>query len=137
MDRPRTPIVRIGPHTPATLFTEKGTAVASAIGGPLAGTYLIAKNFRSLGKEDAAGLTLIIGGALTVALLTTLALLPLSVAEKIPQHFIPLAYGLVGYLVVKSLQQQDINAHLQAGGKKGSCQVIVGSGLVSLVLSLG
>jgi hypothetical protein len=135
MDRSHTPIVRIGQAVPR-LFTEKGTAVASAIGGPLAGTYLIAKNFRTLGKEDAARLSLIIGGAFTVALLTTLALLPLSVTERIPYHLIPLAYGIVGYLVVKSLQQQDIDAHLQAGGKKGSWQMIVGSGLVSLVLSL-
>ena len=127
----------IGPPIPARLFTEKGTAVASAIGGPLAGTYLIAKNFRTLGKHGAARLTLIIGGAFTVVLFTSLALLPLSVTEKIPRHLIPLAYGIVGYLVVKSLQQSDIDAHLQAGGKKGSWQVIVGSGLVSLVLSLG
>jgi len=130
-------MVGIGPAIPARLFTEKGTAVASAIVSPLAGTYLIAKNFRTLGKQRVAKLTLIIGGAFTVALLTTLALLPLSVTEKIPQHFIPLAYGILGYLVVKSLQQPDIDAHLQAGGKKGSWQVIVGSGLVSLVPSLG
>ena len=89
MDRSHTPIVRIGNAVPR-LFTEKGTAVASAIGGPLAGTYLIAKNFRTLGKEDAARLSLIIGGAFTIALLTTLALLPLSVTEKIPYHLIPL-----------------------------------------------
>ena len=137
MDRSDTPVVRAGQDIPARLFTEKGTAVASFIGGPLAGTYLIARNSRTLGKEDAARLTLIVGGAFTVALFTTLALLPLSVVERIPYHFIPLAYGIVGYLVVKSVQQQDIDVHLQAGGKKGSWQVIVGSGLGSLALSLG
>jgi hypothetical protein len=137
MDRSQTPVVRIGETRPARLFTEKGTAVASAIGGPLASTYLIAKNFRTLGKEDAARLTLIIGGAFTVALWTTLALIPSSVLDKIPEHLLPLIYGSLGYLVVKSLQQQDIDAHLQAGGKKGSWQMIVGTGLISIVLSLG
>jgi len=137
MDRSHTPVARTGQDIPARLFTEKGTAVASFIGGPLARTYLIVRNFRTLGKEDAARLTLIIGGAFTVALFTTVALLLLSVVERIPYHFIPLAYGIVGYLVVKSLQQQDIDVHLQAEGKKGSWQVIVGSGLVSLALSLG
>ena len=137
MDRSHTPIAKIGPAVPARLFTEKGTAVASLIGGPLAGTYLIAKNFRTLGKGDAARLTLIVGGAFTVALCTALALLPSSVTDKVPQHFIPLAIGAVGYLVVKSLQQKDIDAHLQAGGKKGSWKVIIGSGLVSIALTLG
>jgi hypothetical protein len=121
----------------ARVFTEKATAVASAIGGPLAGTYLIAKNFRAFGKEKAARLTLMIGGGFTVALFTTLALLPVSIGEKIPNHVVPLIYGLAGYLVVKSLQQQDIEACLRAGGRKGSWQMIVGTSIVALVLSLG
>jgi hypothetical protein len=137
IERSNTPVTRIGPTVAPRLFTEKGTAVAMAIGGPLAGAYLISKNFLTLGKKQAARWTLIIGGGLTVALFTTFALLPSRVADKIPQHFIPLAYGVLGYFIVKSLQQRDIEAHLQAGGKKGSWQVIVGSGFIALVLSLG
>jgi hypothetical protein len=98
---------------PIRLFTEKATAVAAGIGGPLPAAYLIAKNFKSLGNEHAARMTLIIGGAITVALFTILALLPLSATEKIPPHVIPLAYGLIGYFVVKTLQQRDIDAHLR------------------------
>jgi hypothetical protein len=137
MDRLHTPIARVDQPGSVKLFTEKGTAVATGIGGPLAGTYLIAKNFRSLGKERAATLTLMIGGALTIALFTTLTLLPLRVVEKVPREFIPLGMGVIGYLVINSLQRKEIDAHLQTGGKKGSWHMIVGSGLVSAALSLG
>ena len=121
----------------ARLFTEKATATASAIGGPLAGAYLIARNFRTLGKEDSARLTLTVGVIVTLCLFTAITFLPENTLDKIPKHFIPLAYGIVGYIVVRSFQQKDIDAHLAAGGKKGSWHVIVGSGLVSLAISLG
>ena len=125
------------PQTPVRLFTEKATAVASGIGGPLAGAYLIARNFRSLGNERAAKITMIVGGIFTVALFTMPAVLPSSVLEKVPEHLVPAAYGLIGYVVVKKLQQEDIEAHLKAGGKKGSWQMIVGTGITALALSLG
>jgi hypothetical protein len=123
------------PSEPIKLFTEKATAVASFVGGPLSAAYLIAKNFKSLGNERAAHRTLILGFAFTVVLLTTLAVLPPSIDDKIPQHLLPIAYGSVGYIIVKRFQQRDIDAHLQAGGKKGSWQMIVGTGLVGLVIT--
>ncbi|HST31385.1 MAG TPA: hypothetical protein VLK27_11170 [Chthoniobacterales bacterium] len=110
--------------------------MASFIGGPLSATYLIAKNFKSLGKERAANRTLILGFAFTVVLFTTLAALPPSIGDKLPQHLIPIAYGFLGYLIVNRFQQRDIDAHLQAGGKKGSWQMIVVTGLVGLGVSL-
>ncbi len=102
----------------------------------MAAAYLIARNFRSLGRRDAARWALIIGILFTLALVTTVALLPESVIEKIPYHVIPLAYGIIGYWVVKSLQQKDIDAHLPTGARKGSWVTIVGSGVLSLVLTL-
>jgi hypothetical protein len=122
---------------PVRLFTDRGIGVAAGIGGPLAAAYLIARNFKSLGKERAAMVALIIGAAVTVALFTILAVLPPSAIDKIPPPLIPLAYGLVGYFIVKTLQQRDIDAHLQAGGKKGAWQVIVVAGVVGLALTVG
>ncbi len=119
------------------LFTEKAIATSSAIGGPLAGTYLISKNFASLRNEDAARLTMIIGVAFTFVLFTAIAFVPESTLEKVPKHLIPLAYGIIGYLIVKRYQQKDIDTHLTQGGKKGSWRVVVGVGIVSLVLTLG
>lgn len=133
MNHPDKPI----PREPIRLFTEKATAVAAGIGGPLAAAYLIAKNFKSLGKERAATVTLIIGGAITIILFTIVALLPLPTVEKIPPHLISLAYGIVGYVAVKTWQQRDIDAHLQAGGKKGSWLVIVAAGIAGAALSVG
>jgi hypothetical protein len=122
---------------PIRLFTDRGIGVAAGIGGPLPAAYLIAKNFKSLGKERAANATLIIGAAITVALFTILASLPPSAIDKIPPPLIPLAYGLVGYFVVKTLQQRDIDVHLQAGGKKGSWRVISVAGVIGLGLTVG
>lgn len=109
--------------------------MASLLGGPLSATYLIARNFKSLGNERAANRTLVLGFAFTVVLFTTLAALPPSIGEKIPEQLIHIAYGFIGYLIVNRFQQRDIDTHLQAGGKKGSWQMIVGTGLVGAGVS--
>ena len=118
------------------LFTKKAITVAAGLGGPLAGAYLMAKNFRTLGREDASRNTLTIAALLTLAFFTAVALVPASVMEKVPRFLLPLIEAWGFYLIIDLYQQKDILAHLNAGGKKGSWRVILGSVLISILVSL-
>lgn len=119
------------------LFTEKAIGVATLIGGPLAGTFLMARNFRSLHNERGARLTLTIGALFSLFLFTGFAFVPETLVDKLPNGLIPFVYGLVGLLVVRSYQRKDIAAHIAAGGKKGPWFFAVGSGVVSMVVTMG
>jgi hypothetical protein len=122
--------------TDVSLFTRKAITVAAGLGGPLAGVYLIARNFRSLGNADASRSTIALGAILTFLFLTAVAFIPEPAMDRIPRSVLPLAEGGVFYLVVGAYQQKEIESHLKAGGKKGSWRVIVAASVLSLILSM-
>ena len=125
------------PNTEIKLFTERAIGIATGLGGPLGGAYLISRNFRSLGKDDRARMAIIVGIVITVVVFGLVALLPEATVMKIPSHLVPLIFGITGYLIVKKYQQEEIEAHLAGGGKKGSGYVVFSASIVFLVVSLG
>ncbi len=84
------------------LFTQKGISIATFLGGPLAAGYLVRQNFRALGKETEALISIILGILLTAATFIPLFMLPEDIVDKIPNQLIPAIYtaddlGFRGY----------------------------------------
>ncbi len=124
------------PAAEVTLFTKRAITIAAGLGGPLAGTYLLARNFRSLGRTDASRKATAIGVLLSLAAFTAIAFVPGSSMDRIPRSFLPIIEAGIFYLVVETYQQKEIVAHLGTGGKKGSWRVILAASLISVILSL-
>jgi hypothetical protein len=71
------------------VFSPQQVYVGAFLGGPIAGVYLIKKNFESMLNQKAATLTLMCGSLAVIALTMLIFVLP----ENIPNMLIPLLYS--------------------------------------------
>lgn len=119
------------------IFTNKAISVATFFGGPLAAGFLISKNFKAFGKEEAARNSIFLGIGFTFIILVLLFLLPDQIAGKIPQTILPAIYTGVIALIVDKLQGEQIKDFLDKGGQKASNWIAAVYGFVgSLIIIL-
>ena len=119
------------------LFTQKGISIATFLGGPLAAGYLIRQNFRALGKEPEALVSIILGILLTAATFIPLFLLPEEVIDKIPNQLIPAIYTLIIYGIVEVIQGKDLKRHQEEQRQFESNWKATGIGLVWMLVLVG
>jgi len=101
------------------LFTPPKVAMASLLGGPLAGFLLIAANFKRLADASAAKGSVAAGIVGTALLWITAYLDPLQLASC--KGIIATAVAaVVMYLVADVLQGPELKAHALAGGETAS-----------------
>jgi len=118
---------------PGVVYTPNQIALATFVGSTLAGTVLLAINERRLGRPDAVLPTIILGVFASVALMAFTAVLPDSVPT------LPFAIvGIFGIRGIAHVRQNDrIEKHIAAGGRRGSGWTAFGVGLGGLVLLVG
>ena len=123
------------------LFSPGSVVLATALGTVLAGSLLIAINFRRLGQSEAPWATIALG----VVALAILGLVVSYLPEQVPED--PAIVGLgaaqlpAAYLAVTRLQGGQLVSHREAGGRFSSAWIAAGIGflvgnLLSLFLSL-
>jgi hypothetical protein len=112
------------------MYSPGQVAVATLLGGPLGGGWLLARNYHRLGEPGKARVAFGLGIVATAALfafafavpkLTSVGLLPVFVM-----------WGLA-----KALQDSDYHRHLSRLGPRGSSWRVVGVGLASLAICVG
>ncbi len=121
------------------VFSEKAINVATFLGGPLSGAYMLFSNFREFGDEEKGKKTLVFGILFFLALFELIIALPEEISDKIPKMLIPLFYSLVSYLVFKKFQEKRFNEYLENGGEKASgwkTAVITVAGMIIIALYL-
>jgi hypothetical protein len=96
------------------LNREWSIILAAFLGGPLPAGYLIAENFRNLGKPAAARNTWIITIIGTLAVIGLAYFLPEGLNNR--RLLIPLIYILLTRMVVRQYQSKAILEHVNAGG---------------------
>ena len=79
------------------LYSPTQVTVGSFAGGPFAVVYMLWMNFRALGDEAEARMTLIWGFVFVVAVFAILPVLP----EKFPNYVLPVIYSLGARLVAE------------------------------------
>jgi hypothetical protein len=119
------------------LNREWSIVLAAFLGGPLPAGYLIAENFRNLGKPDAARNTWIIAIIVTIAVVGLAYIMPAGNAGR--SYFIPLVYILLTRLLVRQYQSKAILEHVNAGGPmyngwKGALAGLIGCVIMVAVL---
>ena len=114
-----------------TLYDPVTVRFATLLGGPLAGSLVLAVNYKRLGKASLGILTFVLG-IVFMALLIKLDI-------NIPQGAtigVALALAFGAQALAVCLQGSNIDAHIQAGGKVGSRWFGAALGLAGLVLTL-
>jgi len=112
------------------LYTPQHVAGATFMGGPLAGFLLMATNYRRMGNSDAAI------GSVLVGLLATVLLVMISIfVPGLPSgvgQLIFIASVFLMSMLAKNMQGEDLEVHVQRGGKTASAWIAIGIGLLVL-----
>jgi len=97
------------------IYKAQAIRVATFLGGPIVGGYLIAENFKAMGQERQSKVTWIATALFTVVILAIILFVP--GVEKM-RMLLPLLYSFVAYYLVNYLQDDNIKNHLSEGGEE-------------------
>ena len=122
------------------LCSVMGISLASYIGGPLAGCYLLRRNFKLLGQTDKAKKTLfwgLIGSAIFIILIAIVSVTSLSVyIEKVPNILFPILYSSIIVSFASQYQKPAIQQAKAEGYKRYSKLKILGVMILSSIVYL-
>src|SRR5262249_29178774 len=120
------------PGAAIALYSANQVALATFFGTLLGGGVLLAINERRLGRAPAALWSIVLGALGSLALL--------GIAFVLPDNFPSPPLGIGSIVAMRAVAQQRqqalVQAHVVAGGKRGSSWVAVGVGLASLAAIL-
>lgn len=116
------------------LYSQKAFGLATFLGGPLAAGLLARQNFKTLGNDDYAKLSLIIGVVSTVLIFGGLAMVPENIIDKIPNAILPAIYTAIIYFIIEKLQGKELAEHKKNNGVFYSMWKAAGIGAISLVI---
>ena len=116
-------------------FTEKQIYIGTFWGGPIATGLLIYKNFKAIGEESKAIMTLIITLIFSSLLFWGILNIPDGIMTKIPDIIFPLVYTAIVYLVYRTYFAKLINPKIEEEGNKASNWLVAGYTLFGLVVS--
>lgn len=119
------------------IFTNKAISVATFFGGPLAAGFLISKNYKAFGNDNAARNSIFIGIISTILLFAGIFMLPEKIIDRIPQALIPAIYTAIIAGLVEKLQGQKIKSFLDNNGQKASNWQAAGYGFLGLLIIAG
>lgn len=128
------------------LYSQKAFGIATFLGGPLAAGVLARQNFKTLGNDDYAKLSLIVGVVSTILIFGGLFMVPENIIDKIPNAIIPAIYTAIIYFIIEKLQGKELAEHKdnkgvfysmwKAAGVGAICLAILSAGLVGYVYSM-
>ena len=114
------------------LFSPGQIGVAATMGTPVAGGYLLFRNFRAVDGSRAIS-ALVLGVLGTVAVVVGATVLSEGVLELVGRS-LPLVAGAGWTLIARVQQGAMFKAHFAAGGRKGSIAQVAGATVVSGIL---
>jgi len=112
------------------MFSVRQIVLATFLGAPLAGCFLLAQNYRVIGRSRGVALTLVAGVASTILLLLLVLVLP----DSFPNMVLPIASVIALRQVAVSLQGETISQFLIDGGPRCSWWLVVGIGIACLIV---
>ncbi len=118
-------------------FTERQAGISAVVAGPIPAGILIYLNYKALGKDREAILSLAFTLFFSTVLFYVLFALPAETIDNIPSFFFTTFYALIVYLFFQKFMSADIKRELEKGAKKRSGWSVAGISLLGLLLSLG
>ena len=110
--------------------------LATYLGGPVSGFYLMSTNLKNLGNAQSAKKALLIGVLSSIVLFTGILFIPQAIIDVIPYFLIPTIYTVIIALYAQGLQGEIIKEHLDKGGEIYSGWKVFGIGILFLAISL-
>lgn len=114
--------------TKGRVYLRKDIRLATFLGGPFVGAYLMTANFKALGTPEKAKKAWLMSALVFVVMLILLFAITIIQGGKksSPPIFIPILYATLISLIIRDYQGEDIELYLDRGGKAhGLLRVIV------------
>lgn len=115
------------------VYKDNQVWLAALLGGPLAGGFVIAENFRITGHRSSAKTAWI---CTILATVVTLAIMVFWSKTDIMRSIIFAACSIIASVLVRRYQSAKIQAYEKAGGQTHQLWMIVAIGLVGLFVFL-
>ncbi len=115
------------------IYNEKAIWPAAFLGGPLAGGYLIAENFKAFNEAGKAKKTWFFTILATILIFGGIFFIPENI--DIPNYIIPLIYTAIAYYIMHHFQGQNISKHISAGGQLYSWGRTIAVGFIGLAIT--
>jgi hypothetical protein len=119
------------PSGPA--YSTKQITLATFLGGPLAGCWLLSLNYRLFEQPRNAFFSIIAGILGTIAVLAISLVLP----PWLPKIVLPVAYTLAVRGIADPLQGSLLDEHARNGGRVGSWWIVVGIAVLCIAILFG
>lgn len=113
------------------IYSITAIGVATFLGGPLAGYYLLSKNYETLNNKDAADKMLTTGVIVTLSMLLILSLLTF-----IPNYLISIIFIILLTNHANKNQAEGIEKVLASGGSKYSGWNVFGVIIITGLLTI-
>lgn len=108
---PQEPIVQKDLTQSVQFYSTGAIGMATFLGGPLIGGYLIRENYRILQEEKKGKQALLWGIATTILVFGGLLLLPASVLDRLPSYVLPAIFAGVASWIVEVKQGAILRQH--------------------------
>ncbi|MEL7145456.1 MAG: hypothetical protein AAFO69_03740 [Bacteroidota bacterium] len=120
------------------LYTEKQASIAAFLAGPIPPGILIYLNYKALGNERAAYITLAVTLMATALLFYGMMSIPEQMLDKIPGAAVTAVYGAVVFLFFRQSINNELETALEEGtAEKGSNWTVAGVSLIGLIIAFG
>jgi len=120
------------PKSKRGFYTAAQVSFGAFLGGPLAGVFMLAKNFKRLGMEDHAATTGFWGLILIVPFIFAMFLIP----ESVPGVAVPAAICVIFMSLVKNYQQAGIDDLEKSGTIRFTHWRMIGVTIVALLITV-
>lgn len=115
------------------IYSDKLIWGGTFLGGPLVAGYFISENYKAFGEQKNANKTWLFTILATVVIFLIIVLIPDSV--NIPNFLFPLAYTAIVTAIVKKMQGEKIDEHIQLGGLFFGWGRVILAGIIGLIVT--
>ncbi|MEP5612313.1 MAG: hypothetical protein ABJP45_08685 [Cyclobacteriaceae bacterium] len=119
------------------IFSEKQVDISAFLAGPIPPGILIYQNYKALGKDRQANISLATTLIFTIIFFYAMLQIPEEILDKIPNFAFSAFYGLIVFLFFRRFMAKDVTAALESGTQKRSNWSVAGITILGLVLNLG
>jgi hypothetical protein len=132
---PRAEYLPAAPPATKPLYTAAAVTLATVFGGPLAGYWIMATNYRRMGKSAEARNAIAAGVLIDVLVVGAGLLLP----SEFQSAALGVNIALIFFLRKQAQKEQGaaVEEHLAQGGREGSLWAAFGVGIASCLLVIG
>jgi hypothetical protein len=114
------------------LYSKRAVMIGTLVGGPLAGGYMLAKNFKTIEKPEKTSQA----WTVAVAAIFGIILLAVIIPRQVPDFLFIFLYAWMGYFAAHKMQGRFLDSHEENGGKFHNNWKAAGIGLIVALISL-